>query len=441
MKFRGLAVALVLGSLVASLGTSLGAILGASVASADEGLQYRGYLLARLQAFPPDTEALLYPMLNVEKYQGFLEANLDLTWKGNRYTVRSDTSALYRIAPSGCREGSKLPGCLIINELYLTYDVVPDHLIVLMGRHRPSWGAALSYHPVEPMNPAPDPTDPTFQRLGAWTAMVELSGETYVATAGWFPKVSHSALGTPDSLAPGLVGGRYAWRPTSFDISGIAFVDLETGLPEVGTAGSTVLGNSSFEVHGEVLVHQRREIKTGTLEQGTCPIHSLGIPYREVWDYSGIVGTRWDQGDGTLVSLEYLHNGDGMVGDDFRAVLNTADLLKQMCAEGRLEPSDASEDGRPQQLSNILLRRNYVILSGIKPKFAEEGQLSNLGVTATLLAGLDDASGVFSARAIYTLRDTVLVRLGGLATFGRARTQYGVLPFHGMILADVQALF
>ena len=427
MRARAAAIALILGS------------LAARVAHAD--VQARGYLLARSQLFPPDTHAVLYPMLEVQELQGFLEGNVDLTWKGDRYAVRSDTSALVRISPSGCRAGSKLPGCLVINELYLTYDVVPDHLVVIAGRHRPSWGTALSYHPVEPMNPQPDPTDPTFQRLGAWTAMVELSGEAYVATAGWFPSVTHAALGTPAGLGPGVVGGRYAWRPAGFDVSGIAFVDLVTGLPQLGTAGSTVLGESAFEVHGEALVHQRRELKTGTLQPSACRIRSLGIPHREVWDATAIVGARWDAGGGALVNLEYLHNGDGMVSADFNAVLNTADLLSEMCPEVRLEATDASENGRPQQLSSTLLRRSYGVLSAVKPTFADEGLLSHVGATATVFAGLDDASGVASARVVYTAQDTVIVRVGGLARVGGDRTQYGILPFRGMLLADVQAVF
>lgn len=429
MRVRGAAIALILASLVTR------------GARADRDLQVRGYLLARSQLFPPDRAAVLYPLLEVEQLQGFLEGNLDLTWKGERYAVRSDTSALFRISPSGCRAGSKLPGCLVINELYLTYDVVPDHLVVVLGRHRPSWGAALSFHPVEPMNPPPDPTDPAFQRLGAWTATVELSGEGYVATAGWFPRVSHAALGTPAGLEPGLVGGRYAWRPAGFDLSGIAFVDLATGLPQLGTSGSTVLGESAFEIHGEALVHQRREIKTGTLQPGTCPIRSLGIPHREVWDASGIVGMRWDGGGGALVNLEYLHNGDGLEGEDFRSSLITADLITAMCPEGRLEASDAAEDGRPQQLSSTLLRRSYLVLSALKPTFADEGPLSRVGASATLLGGLDDLSGVASARVTYTLQDAVIVRVGGLARLGGDRTQYGILPFRGMVLADVQAVF
>ena len=136
-----------------------------------------------------------------------------------------------------------------------------------------------------------------------------------------------------------------------------------------------------------------------------------------------------------------MHNGDGMVGDDFDAVLNTADLLSEMCPDGRLEAPDASEDGRPQQLSGRFLRRHYAILSGLKPSFGSQGRLSNVGATASLLAGLDDLSGVFTARLLYTLEETTILRLGGLATFGGERTQYGILPFRGMILFDVQTLF
>ena len=416
--------------------------LASPAARADDEFQLRGYLLSRFQLFPADPGAALYPLLAVEKFQSFLEGNLELTLKGDRYALRSDTSALYRISPSGCRAGSDLPGCLIINELYGTVDIVSNHLAVLIGRHRPSWGSALSYHPVEPMNPAPDPTDPSFQRLGAWTAMLELHAAEFVVTAAWFPAVSHSALGTPDhlDLSAGLAGGRAVWRPSGFDLSAIGFYDVQNQLPEVGTSGSAVLGDLPFEVHGEVLMHQRREIKAGTLQPGTCPVQDLGIPHREVADYSAIVGARWDRGDGTLVNLEYLHNGDGLMSGDFNAVLANAALLEAMCPAARLEPSDASQDGRPQQFSSVLLRRNYAIASAVMPRFADEGWFSNLGANASLLAGLDDRSGVVSARVVYTLHDTVIVRLGGLARFGGPRTQYGILPFHGMVLVDVQAM-
>lgn len=416
--------------------------LASPAARADDEFRSRGYLLSRFQLFPVDTGAALYPLLAVEKFQSFLEGNLDLTLKGDRYALRSDTSALYRISPSGCRAGSDLPGCLIVNELYATVDIVSDHLAVLIGRHRASWGSALSYHPVEPMNPAPDPTDPGFQRLGAWTAMLELHADEFVVTAAWFPAVSHSALGTPDhlDLSAGRAGGRAAWRPTGFDLSVIAFYDLHNRLPEVGASGSAVLGNWPFEVHGEALMHQRRELKAGTLQPGTCPVQDLGIPHHEVSDFSAIVGARWDRGNGTLVNLEYLHNGDGLMSGDFNTVLANAGLLEMMCPAARLEPSDASQDGRPQQFSSVFLRRNYAIASAVLPKFADEGLFSNLGANVSVLAGLDDRSGVVSARAVYTLYDTILVRLGGLARFGGSRTQYGVLPFHGMVLVDVQAM-
>jgi hypothetical protein len=421
---------------------SLVAGLASPAASADDDFQSRGYLLSRFQLYPADTGAVLYPTLAVEKFQSFLEGNLDLTLKRGRFALRSDTSALYRVSPSGCRAGSDLPGCLVINELYATLDIVADHLAVLVGRHRAAWGSALSFHPVEPMNPAPDPTDPSFQRLGAWTAMLELHADDFVVTAAWFPAVSHSAAGIPDHLdtSAGLAGGRIAWRPAGFDLSAIGFYDIQHQLPEVGASASTVLGDLPFEVHGEVLMHQRREITTGTLQPGSCPIQSLGIPHHEVSDYSAIAGARWDHGDGTLVNLEYLHNGDGLMTDDFNAVVATADLLTTTCPAGRIEPSDVSQDGRPQQFASVFLRRNYAIASAVKPKCADEGVFSNLGVNASVLAGLDDRSAVLSARAVYTLGDTTIVRLGGLARFGGPRTQYGILPFHGMVLFDVQTM-
>lgn len=411
------------------------------VANAERKLTRRGYVLSRFQLLPTETDVVLYPLLEVEEFQAFLEGNLDLTLSDDRYTLRSDTSLLYRASPRRCRADSGSPGCLVINELYGSVDLVADRLSLRVGRHRPSWGSALSFHPVEPMNPAPDVTDPTFQRLGAWTTALELASDEHIATAAWFPKVSHSALGIPAGLEAGLLGARYAWRPEGLELSGIVFYDLQDRLPLFGASGSTILGETSFEIHGEALVHQRREIKTGTLKPGSCPIGSLGIPHREKWDFTGIFGTRWSRGDGTLVNLEYLHNGDGMIGDDFDAVLNTADLLTDMCPDGRLEPSDASENGRPQQLSSTFLRRHYGIVSAIKPTFADEGLLANIGATATVLVGLEDGSGAASARVSYTLEQAAILRFGALVPFGRDRTQYGILPFHGIILFDVQTFF
>jgi hypothetical protein len=420
---------------------AIAVICGLIPGTAGAEAQVRGYLLGRFQMFPPARDALLYPALELEEYQGFVEANLDLTLKTDRLTVRSDTSALYRVAPSGCRPGGDLPACMIINELYLTADVVADHLIVIAGRHRPSWGTALSYHPVEPMNPPPDPLDPGFQRLGAWTAMAELSGERYVATAAWFPTVSHSEVGTPEQIESGLAGGRVAWRPPGFDVSAIGFYDIALRLPAYGAAASVVLGDLPFEVHGEGLVHQRRALDAGTLQAGTCPVRDLGLPRRDVWDYSAIAGARWDQGDGTLVNLEYLHNGDGLVRGDFQTLLARADQLRAMCPEARLEPADTSEVGRPQQLPGTLLRRSYAILSAVKPRLTDEGLLSNVGLAGAVVAGLDDMSGVASGRVIFTVRQAMVIRVGGLVRFGDDRSQYGILPFRSELLAELQFLF
>jgi hypothetical protein len=430
MRLHGLAIAaLVVG-------------LGSPAASADDAFLARGYLLSRFQMYPADTGAVLYPALAVDKFQSFLEGNADLTLRGERFALRSDVSALYRVSPSGCRAGTDLPGCLVINELYATLDVVANHLAVLVGRHRVAWGSALSFHPVEPMNPAPDPTDPSYQRLGAWTAMLELHADDFVVTGAWFPQVTHSAAGTPDHLDvhAGLAGGRLAWRPSGFELSAIGLYDLQAQLPEVGASGSAVLGDWPFEVHGEALMHQRRELHAGTLQPGNCPVQSLGIPHREVSDVSAIAGARWDRGDGTLINLEYLRNGDGLRTADFNAVIATADLLAMSCPDARIAPTDVAQDGRPPQFASAFLRRNYAIASAVLAKLGDEGMLANLGANASVLAGLDDRSGVVSARAVYTLHDTTIVRLGGLARFGGERTQYGILPFHGMVLLDVQTM-
>jgi len=418
---------------VLAIGLVLGTLLPRTV-SAERTLTTRGYVLSRSQVFPRDKTGDLYPELDVAPFQSFIETNLDLTWSGDTFTARADTSALF-----SCNQESNLPGCLVINELYLSRDVVED-LAVLVGRARSSWGAALSFHPVEPMNQQPDPTDPTFQRLGAWTVATELSGENFVATAAWFPDVSHFEVGIPKAVEPGMLGARFAWRPEGFDLSALGFVDLVTGRPQVGASGSAVLGSTSFEVHGEALVHERRPLDAGALEEGTCPIRNLGFPHRRKWDYTGIIGTRWESSKGSLLNLEYLHQADGLTDSDYEGSLDSKDLLLVQCPNMRIEGSDTSEKGRPQQLSSTLLRRNYAIFSAAKPTFGDLGRLANLGAALTVFVGLDDRSGVVSGRITYAFRESVIIRLGGLYRYGTGRSQYAILPFHGLFSLDIQVL-
>lgn len=60
-----------------------------------------------------------------------------------------------------------------INELFISHEFIPE-LNVLIGKKRIVWGPGISaFNPTDLLNPRRDPTDPTFQRSGAWLAQVE----------------------------------------------------------------------------------------------------------------------------------------------------------------------------------------------------------------------------------------------------------------------------
>src|SRR5206468_241692 len=60
-----------------------------------------------------------------------------------------------------------------LNELYVLQEVTP-WLNVMVGKKRLTWGAGQAFNPTDLVNVRKDPTDPTFQRAGAWLARLEV---------------------------------------------------------------------------------------------------------------------------------------------------------------------------------------------------------------------------------------------------------------------------
>src|SRR2546425_358913 len=84
------------------------------------------------------------------------------------------------------------------------------------GPPPPAGGDGLPFPPAEPLNPEPDPTDPSSQRLGAWMLLAEGSWKSAIASLAWAPSVFHSDLGLPAALdvGGGLVAARAGFRPS-----------------------------------------------------------------------------------------------------------------------------------------------------------------------------------------------------------------------------------
>lgn len=60
----------------------------------------------------------------------------------------------------------------MLSEAYLDAPL-QDGFRLLLGKKRIVWGAGLAFNPTDVLNPPKDPTDPTFQRAGAWLAQAE----------------------------------------------------------------------------------------------------------------------------------------------------------------------------------------------------------------------------------------------------------------------------
>ncbi len=146
----------------------------------------------------PQVDELLE--FNVQVKHGYAE----------RGFVSGDLSLFARFAGSfvtADAEGNRVPvpdhdvpalrPLVSLNELYLSQEVRPE-LNLLAGKKRIVWGPGMAFNPTDLLNPLKDPTDPTFQRAGAYLARVEVPLESYAFTL----------LGEPRGARPGVAACR-----------------------------------------------------------------------------------------------------------------------------------------------------------------------------------------------------------------------------------------
>ena len=57
------------------------------------------------------------------------------------------------------------------------------------------WGPGFAANPLDLLNPNKDPTDPAFQRAGAWMARVEVPLESLALTVVYAPQVTAQSSG------------------------------------------------------------------------------------------------------------------------------------------------------------------------------------------------------------------------------------------------------
>ena len=131
------------------------------------------------------------------------EANAQIKVVPNeRLTVFADASLFWQHAwfiHGGDRDQPEYRPTVVLSEAYLDAPVL-DGFRVLVGKKRIVWGSGLAFNPTDVLNPPKDPTDPSFQRAGAYLAEVEWGFEKValsIVTAG---KVTRQYAGLPAGL-------------------------------------------------------------------------------------------------------------------------------------------------------------------------------------------------------------------------------------------------
>lgn len=401
-----------------------------------------GYLLTRAQLYSLDSTRVLHPILEIEPLRVWHEVDVEGFVRGPGLYAYADVAGIARIVPRGCGSEDANLGCLVINEAYL--EVKPhDAVRLLAGRHRAQWGRALTVQYVEALNSTPDVLDPMSQRLGVWMALAELSLAGATVTALVAPQVDHGEIGLPTGVQPlyGDAALRAGFAGDGFDASAVGYWDYGLGTFAGGALGSAVLFES-LVLHGQALVHDRRPLDTGGLREGSCPgIADIGIPFRPQVDFSANAGAYYNFDDGSLAGAEWVHQGDGVQRDDFVTTLNTVVLIKQLCPNARIAPPSIARTGRPPPLSNTLLARDYVAITGLRPSLAEWSFLEDTSATGTLLLGVDDLSALASVRVAHTIAQTATLRIAALVPLGLWTNQFTILPFSASLIGEIQVSF
>src|SRR5581483_7852386 len=152
----------------------------------------------------------LIPTADLPQWSDLLELNVQLKifYRPNSF-VYADVSGIAQAGwdyvtqdPTGnqiaapSHDVPSLHPLVSINELYVLHEFAP-WLNVMLGKKRLVWGAGQAFNPTDLLNVRKDPTDPTFQRAGAWLARIEVPLETSAFTVLFSPQVTESANGIP----------------------------------------------------------------------------------------------------------------------------------------------------------------------------------------------------------------------------------------------------
>ncbi|MFT3710639.1 MAG: hypothetical protein QM817_23695 [Archangium sp.] len=388
-----------------------------------------------------------------------------------KITFFSDASLFWQgawLINGGDRDLAQYRPTVVLSEAYA--DVTPaDHFRFLVGKKRIVWGAGLSFNPTDVLNPPKDPTDPTFQRAGAWLAEAEWSFEKIALSVVGAGKVTRQFAGLPTGLIvyPEFADGRddaahyvFAARLylllADFDINVIyAFTNLYndafTNKSKLGLSLSRVFGN--LEVHGEAMAYtgtSRVQINTACVDVPVlCVLRGVPIATRPDLDASwvnaqALLGVRWQFDNGSLLGAEYYFNGEGQPRAQYRA-LATLVLGNPAMAQQALGAS--TDPGTPQKFTLNALRQHYLVIQGSRPQLFDDWTISG-----SVIVGLEDLSMQLVPQVQWLPKEwlqltaSVYIPFRGLdsetiESGGAKYGQFTLSPFQTRLLFQARAFF
>lgn len=412
-----------------------------------------------------------------------IEANAQIKLTPHeKVTFYTDTSLFWQGAffiEGGDRDLPQYRPSVVISEMYA--DLVPqEHFRFLIGKKRIVWGAGMSFNPTDLLNPAKDPTDPTFQRAGAWLAQAEWGFEKVALSAVLGAKTTRQFAGLPTALI------FYPDQPSAEVVRGIAqddrdkdahyvfttrlyllvkdidinviygfsnlYNDAFTNKSRVGLSLSRVFGG--LELHAEGLLYTGSSKVSATAEcvdtPEVCVFRGVPLLTRPFLNDNfinarALVGARYQFESGGLLAAEYYFNGEGQDADGYKRLATLA-LHNPALAQAAIL-GNATDPGTPQKFSFEPFRKHYLVLQFQKPQLWDDWTIS-----ATALIGLEDLSSQLVPQIQWMPKEWLqltaiaYIPLAGVPAWGvqfngKDYGQFTLSPFLTRLMFEARAFF
>lgn len=458
-------------------------------------LEVTGYADSRTSFTRSRTWGLL-PTDDIPQLQELFELNTQVRLKvRERSYLYSDVSLVANIAgqyhgrdASGqdVQVGSRAAVPVVsLNELYVFHDFVPQ-LNVVLGKKRIVWGSGLAFNPTDLLNPRRDPTDPTFQRAGAWVAQLEAPFETMTFSLLFAPTVLESMSGIPaafmlypswdhkDDLVHYQLAARWYALIADADLTLMAFygnssVDVFRDKLRIGASFSRYFF-TDYELHFEAMFQQgstRDSVVSscvaGQSEASLCAMGGQAFLEKRRLDDTAVypkvlVGTKRQFSDDSLIALEYLYQSDGWSKNQFEDFAKGLGLIEtgrqlglpvqRIAGVSQLLGQSSGSDGLPTRFNFDPKGQHYLFLTAQKPRLFDD-----LTIQLVVLASLVDLSTVWTPSIAWSATEWLTVTLYGFLPLpgpkslapktpgGTPVSEFGISPFAVRAMLEARAYF